>query len=104
MSGVTYEKHGRIAYVTLNRPEALNALDDELNADLRQCWSDFNDDPGADIAIVTGTGRAFCAGADVRTFLPDWERANMFDVRRNVLSGIGGGLRATHCGLRFNAI
>ena len=64
MEKAIYEKMNRIAYVTLNRPEALNALDDTMNEELWDIWRDFNDDPSVDVAILTGTGKAFCAGAD----------------------------------------
>jgi enoyl-CoA hydratase len=65
-----YEKKNRIAYVTLNRPEALNALDDELNDELWEVWRDFSDDSSVEVAILTGAGKAFCAGADLKTFIP----------------------------------
>src|SRR5512143_4081612 len=92
MNRVVYEKRDRIGYVTLNRPEALNSLDDELNAELWEVWSDFNRDAAVDVAILTGSGKAFCAGADLKTFIPRWEHANMLDLRKNVATGIGGGL------------
>jgi len=87
-----YVKRDRIAYVTLNRPEALNALDDELNDELGAIWQDFGDDPAVDVAILTGAGRAFCAGVDLRTLRATWEHATMLDVRRNTSCGIGGGI------------
>lgn len=87
-----YEKKNRIAYVTLNRPGALNALDDGMNDELWAIWRDFNDDPAVDVAILTGAGKAFCAGADLKSFIPERERANMLDARRSVARGIGGGL------------
>ncbi len=92
MAKVKYEKRGRLAFVTLNRPEALNALDDELNGELWEVWSDFSRDDAVDVAILTGAGQAFCAGADLKTFIPKWEHANMLELRRNVATGIGGGL------------
>ncbi|MCP4369020.1 MAG: enoyl-CoA hydratase/isomerase family protein [Deltaproteobacteria bacterium] len=92
MTKVLYDKQNRIAYITLNRPEALNALDDELNSELWEIWDDFNKDDSLDVAILTGAGKAFCSGADLKTFLPKWEKANMLDVRRNVHTGIGGGI------------
>lgn len=92
MKNVIYEKKNRIAYVTLNRPEALNALDDELNNELWGTWDDFARDESLDVAILTGAGRAFCAGADLKTFIPKWEKANMLDLRKNVSTGIGGGI------------
>ena len=92
MKKAIYEKKNRIAYVTLNRPDSLNALDDEINDELWAIWNDFSTDPSVDVAILTGAGKAFCAGADLKTFIPKWENANMLDVRRNVARGIGGGI------------
>jgi len=92
MSSVLFEKRNRIGYVTLNRPDALNALNEELNDALWDVWAEFNADDGLDVAILTGTGRAFCSGADLKSFIPKWERANMLDVRKNVARGIGGGI------------
>ncbi len=92
MAKVRYEKRNRIAYVTLNRPDALNALDDDLNSELWAVWEDFARDGGVDVGILTGAGKAFCSGADLKTFIPKWEKANMLDVRRNVPTGIGGGI------------
>lgn len=92
MTKLLYEKRNRIAYVTLNRPEALNALDDDLNAELWEVWRDFDVDQSVDVAILTGSGKAFCSGADLKTFIPKWEKATMLDVRRNVAKGIGGGI------------
>ncbi|MBS1244168.1 MAG: Enoyl-CoA hydratase/isomerase, partial [Deltaproteobacteria bacterium] len=51
MAKVDYEKRERIGYVTLNRPEALNALDDELNDALWSVWADFHADETVDVAI-----------------------------------------------------
>lgn len=92
MGKVHYEKRNRIGYITLNRPDSLNALDDELNNELWAIWDDFAKDKSVDVGILTGAGKAFCAGADLKTFIPKWEKANMLDVRRNVPTGIGGGL------------
>jgi len=92
MSKVLYEKRGRIAYVTLNRPEALNAVDDELDEALWKAWADFNADEAVDVTIVTGAGKAFCSGADLNTWLPKWEHANMLDIRKNIGRGFGGGI------------
>lgn len=92
MEIVNYEKRNRIAYITLNRPEALNALDDEMNEALSNIWQDFATDASVDVAILSGTGKAFCAGADLKTFIPKWEHATMLDARRNAAHGIGGGI------------
>jgi enoyl-CoA hydratase len=92
MEKVIYEKRNRIGYVTLNRPDALNALDDKINEELWSVWDDFAKDDSLDVAILTGAGKAFCSGADLKTFIPKWEKANMLDIRRNVSTGIGGGI------------
>ena len=92
MDKVLYEKRNRIGYVTLNRPNALNALNDEINQKLWSVWDDFAKDDSLDVAILTGAGKAFCSGADLKTFIPKWEKANMLDIRRNVPTGIGGGI------------
>ena len=92
MTKVLYEKRNRIGYITLNRPDALNALDDELNDELWAVWADFAKDDSLDVGLLTGAGKAFCSGADLKTFIPKWEKANMLDVRKNVPTGIGGGI------------
>ena len=92
MSNVIYEKKDRIAYITLNRPEALNSLDDSVNDELWTIWNDFNLDKDIDVAIVTGSGKSFCAGADLKTFIPKWENASMLEPRNNVAKGIAGGI------------
>ncbi len=92
MDLVAYEKKDRIAYITLSRPDALNALDDNLNDELWQVWSDFSKDTAVDVAILTGAGKAFCSGADLKTFIPKWEHASLLDVRKNIPTGIGGGI------------
>ena len=92
MGTVLYEKRNRVGYITLNRPDALNALDDELNDALWEVWGDFDKDDELDVAILTGAGKSFCSGADLKSFIPRWEHANMLDVRRNVSRGIGGGI------------
>jgi enoyl-CoA hydratase/carnithine racemase len=92
MAKVLYEKRNGIGYITLNRPDALNALDDELNNELWTVWNDFATDQSVNVAILTGAGKAFCSGADLKTFIPKWEKANMLDIRRNVPTGIAGGI------------
>jgi enoyl-CoA hydratase len=89
---VKFEKRDRIAYISLNRPEALNALNDQLNAELARAWTDFANDDSLDIAILTGEGRAFCAGADLKSFIPKWETATPLDLRENAKQGLGGGI------------
>jgi E-phenylitaconyl-CoA hydratase len=66
MSLVTYELDGHVATITYNRPDALNAINGEMRRDLNAAFSRFRDDEDAWVGIVTGAGRAFCAGADIR--------------------------------------
>ena len=61
-----YELEGHIATITYNRPQALNAINGEMRRDLNDAFSRFRDDEKAWVAIVTGAGKAFCAGADLR--------------------------------------
>jgi E-phenylitaconyl-CoA hydratase len=63
---VTYELDGHIATITYNRPESLNAIDAAMRRDLNEAFSRFRDDNDAWVAIVTGAGRAFCAGGDLK--------------------------------------
>lgn len=61
-----YEKDGRIARLRFNRPESLNAISGGLSTELKDALSDFDSDPEVWLAIVSGSGRCFCAGADLR--------------------------------------
>lgn len=68
---VDYEKEGRIAIFTINRPEAMNALNIEVAQELHQAMTDFRDDPELWVGIITGAGeKAFCGGADIKDTLP----------------------------------
>ena len=94
---VLYEKRDRIAYVTLNRPEARNAIDPETQDLLVRTWTDFRDDDAVDVAILTGAGDAFCAGADLKTYIPPIMRdATPGRIREIVELGFGGFTRGLH--------
>lgn len=70
MSAVLYEKKDKIAYITLNRPEALNALTAEMMKQLGEARIRFKEDPDAWICIITGAGgKAFSVGADVKALI-----------------------------------
>ena len=64
-STIDYEKKGAVAYVTLNRPDKLNAMNATLHDELAQAWADVRDDPAVKVAILSGNGRCFSAGADL---------------------------------------
>jgi enoyl-CoA hydratase/carnithine racemase len=117
-SPVTYEVAAGVAFLTLNRPAVLNALDTDLASTLAECAERAATDHAIFLVIVRGSGRAFCSGMD-RTalaagrigepFYRDWIRAlntleDMPKVSAAVLHGyaIGGGLQlALACDLRI---
>jgi len=103
---VLYERRGHVATVTYNRPEVLNAVNGELRRDLNDAFARFRDEEEAWVAIVTGAGRAFCAGADLRdpggstgefagTF---WEKPTLnsfesgWEIHKPVIAAVNG-----HC-------
>lgn len=63
---VLYERTGPVATITYNRPDVLNAINGEMRRGLNDAFARFRDEEEAWVAIVTGAGRAFCAGADLR--------------------------------------
>jgi enoyl-CoA hydratase/carnithine racemase len=66
-----YNVKGRVAYITINRPKAMNAMDPEVYAEMSRAWIDFRDNNDLLVAIVTGAGeKAFSAGADLKTAIP----------------------------------
>lgn len=74
---IDYKKEGRIAIFTLNRPEALNAMNPESAEELSKALIDFKDDDELWVGIITGAGeKAFCAGADIKTMLPELKRTS----------------------------
>lgn len=66
MSVVETERQDGIFVIRMNRPERLNALGSELRAALAAAWSEFRDDRELEVAIYTGTCRAFCVGEDMK--------------------------------------
>lgn len=90
---IKYQKKGHLVYVTINRPESMNALHPPANLELSKAFDDFAEDPDAWVAIYTGAGdRAFCAGNDLK-----YTAEHGFDaVKRSLLSenairgGFGG--------------
>ena len=76
---IDYKKEGRIAIFTINRPEAMNAMNIETLREFREAIMDFRDDDELWVGIVTGAGeKAFCGGADIKDTL-----AKVFDEAIN---------------------
>ena len=63
---VLYEKRDNVVIMTLNRPDALNAINRQLRQELADCITEFDNDPEAFVAVITGAGRAFCSGRDLK--------------------------------------
>ena len=66
MSLVLYRKEGHVAYITLNNPESLNAINRKMAKELIEVWIDYRDDDNLWVAILNGEGKSFCSGADVK--------------------------------------
>ena len=77
MAKVLYERDGRIARITLNRPEVMNAIDDELPGALADAVARADNDPGAHVIVLAGAGRAFCAGYDLTAYASG-DKANRY--------------------------
>jgi enoyl-CoA hydratase/carnithine racemase len=94
---VLYEKRDRIAYVTINRPEARNAVNPEVHRAMIAAWADFAADDAVDVAILTGEGDAFCAGADLKEYIPQvFVDFTPGDLREIVELGLNGFTRGMH--------
>jgi len=63
-----YEVSGRKAYLTLNRPDRLNAIDDQMPGEIAAAVERANEDPAVRVIVLRGAGRAFCAGYDLKLF------------------------------------
>ena len=98
---IIVETRGRAGLVTLNRPKALNALNQALIEELNAALSGFDADPGIGCSVITGSGKAFAAGADVKEmvgktyvdaflggFLEGWNGVS--EVRKPVIAAVSG--------------
>ena len=68
MNSITYGVTGRVATITLNRPERLNAIDEHMPGEIADAVAVANRDRGVHVIVLTGAGRAFCAGYDLQDF------------------------------------
>jgi E-phenylitaconyl-CoA hydratase len=90
---ILYEKKEKIAIITINRPEAMNALDPETSQELGKAWTDFRDDPDLWVGILTGAGeKAFSAGADLKKMIPFLAQLSSLErkEREEKFPGLGG--------------
>src|SRR5437016_14016141 len=71
---ISIERRGRILVLTLDRPDALNAVDAALHAELAHIFVEVRHDAEADVVVLTGRGRAVCAGGEI-----DWMQAAIDD-------------------------
>src|ERR1044071_10264819 len=118
---VIFELSDRIATITLNRPDRLNAINEEMREDFSRLFTEFQTNEGIGVIIITGAGRAFSAGGDIEYFEREWNTAKFraenhrltqfFDelelIEKPVLAAINGpctgaGLQITlSCDLRI---
>ena len=82
---MTFSREGRILTITLNLPDTLNAVNARMHTELARVFLDANDDPDSDIVVLTGAGRAFCAGGDV-----DWMQDSIDDPEMFALTAVEG--------------
>jgi crotonobetainyl-CoA hydratase len=83
---VLYDVSNHIALITLNRPEAMNAVNADLATALGEALERADQDPDVRVIVVTGSGRAFCAGADLKAI----SKGEDISVRGNPQWGFGG--------------
>jgi enoyl-CoA hydratase len=96
------EQHGKVAVVRLNRPKAMNALNDNMMNELGDALRHFDKDPGTNVIILTGSDKAFAAGADIAAMVDydyretygndyigrNWE--HILDIRKPVIGVVSG--------------
>ena len=68
MPTVLYKKKGRVAYIILNRPDRLNAINDEMPPEIERAVQRADSDPNVHVMIVEGAGKAFCSGYDLSEY------------------------------------
>ncbi len=101
MAFVEYEVIDRVAVIRMNRPERLNALGPEMGGELRAALKRFKEEGDAWVAILTGTGRGFCAGRDVKAqaeggppprpvYTEDWNIFGVPDTDKPMIAAVNG--------------
>lgn len=101
MSDIELEKVDGVGYVWLSRPESLNALSDEMRSGLILALDDLEADPNVRVAVISGRGRAFCAGGDVKgqnSRLGDTSLSMLGRIHRHRRSGLVTAMRILEFG------
>src|ERR1039457_2037881 len=101
-ANILVETRGRVGLVTLNRPKALNALNDALMDELGHALAKFDADENIGCMVITGSDKAFAAGADIGA-MKDWSYMDVYkseyitrnwerirSVRKPVIAAVGG--------------
>ena len=113
-----FEKQGRVGYLTLNRPQLLNAMNYQGSLDLNRAAEIIRDDPDVRLVVFRGAGRAFCTGIDLKQlaagelphqYYENWDRAlRILELAEKILIcamhgyALGGGLQlALACDIRI---
>ncbi|MFG1359142.1 enoyl-CoA hydratase/isomerase family protein [Xanthobacter pseudotagetidis] len=92
MGDIRCDRHGKVWLITIDRPSVMNSLDFAANDDLVAAFRDFDRDDGAHVAVVTGAGdKAFCAGADLKTYTVNFARTPAPEFRTRYTNGPGFG-------------
>lgn len=92
MSNITCEHRDKVRLITINRPDVMNSMDFEANDDLVEVWREFQADPEARVAVITGTGdQSFCAGADLKTYTQAFIQHPAPEFRDRYTNGPGFG-------------
>src|ERR1700736_2771088 len=87
------EQREHVLVVTMNRPEARNALSPAMTALLRQAWDQVDTDPSIRVCVLTGAGGAFCAGADLKAMTADHPGSRLGDFDLAVIEPLLKGRR-----------
>jgi len=96
MAVLEIEKRNHIAYLRMNRPNAMNAIDLELHEALCAAWDNLEADDSVGVVIITGTGEAFCGGMDLKTHVTQYVNATPGKIADWVKLGLGGTTRGKH--------
>jgi enoyl-CoA hydratase len=89
------ERRGHVLIVTMNRPQARNALSGPMMELMRQAWDTVDSDPGIRVCVLTGAGGAFCAGADLKAMTREHPGARIGELDLSVIEPLLKGRRLT---------